>query len=94
MGHLFRAAFKNMADSFYHCACKLDPSESWKNLLLSGGLASKLEILRRTIQDRFGASYRLPPYEEDTLFGLLILATVFSGRAASLDEVGRQLRTR
>ena len=48
MGHLFRAAFQNMADSFYDCAVRLDPGKSWKNLLLSGGLACKLEVLRRS----------------------------------------------
>ncbi len=93
MGHLFRAAFQNMADSFYDCAVQLDPNESWKNLLLSGGLACKLDILRRAIQKRFDTTYRLPPNEEDTLFGLLILATAFSGKATSLEEVANNLRT-
>jgi len=93
MGHLFRAAFKNMADSFYDCALRLDPAESWKNLLFSGGLACKLEVLRRVIQEKFDTTYRLPPFEEDTLFGLLILASVFSGRARSVDEMTHKLRT-
>jgi hypothetical protein len=92
MGHLFRAAFQNMADSFYDCAVRLDPEESWKNLLLSGGLACKLEVLRRVIQERFETTYRLPPFEEDTLFGLLILASVFSGRAKSVEELTHHLR--
>ncbi len=92
MGHLFRAAFQNMADSYYHCAVRLDPAKSWKNLLLSGGLACKLEVLRRIIHRRFDAPYRLPPFEEDTLFGLLILASVFSGRARSIEELARQLK--
>ena len=93
MGHLFRAAFQNMADSFYDCALRLDPAESWKNLLFSGGLACKLEVLRRVIQEKFDTTYRLPPFEEDTLFGLLILAAVFSGRARSVDEMTDKLRT-
>jgi sugar (pentulose or hexulose) kinase len=92
MGHLFRAAFQNMADSFYDCAVRLCPEKSWKNLLLSGGLAGKLEILRRVIQGRFETTYRLPPFDEDTLFGLLILASVFSGRAKSIAELTHQLR--
>ncbi len=91
MGHLFRAAFQNMADSYYHCAVRLDPGKSWKNLLLSGGLASKLEVLRRMIQRRFDAPYRLPPHEVDPVFGLLILGSVFSGRAGSIGELTRQL---
>jgi sugar (pentulose or hexulose) kinase len=92
MGHLFRAAFQNMADSFYDCAVRLDPGESWKNLLLSGGLACKLEVLRRVTQEKFDTTYRLPPCEEDTLFGLLILASVFSGRARTIGELTHQLR--
>ncbi|MGA3326488.1 MAG: FGGY family carbohydrate kinase [Terriglobia bacterium] len=92
LGHLFRAAFKNMADSFFECAVRLSPEKSWKNLLFSGGLACKLEVLRRVIEQRFAASYRIAPCEEDTLFGLLILASVFTGRAKSVEELTHQLR--
>jgi sugar (pentulose or hexulose) kinase len=92
MGHLFRAAFQNMADSFYDCAVRLDPQQSWENLLFSGGLACKLGVLRQVIQQRFAAPYRMSPFEEDTLFGLLILASVFSTRARSVEELTRQLR--
>ena len=92
VGHLFRAAFTTMADSYYECACRLWPERSWKNLLFSGGLASKLEALREAIQNRFQTDYRLSPFSEDTLYGLLILASVFSGRAESVEEVTRDLR--
>jgi sugar (pentulose or hexulose) kinase len=92
MGHLFRAAFQNMADSFYDCALQLWPEKSWKNLLFSGGLACKLEVLRRIVQQRFQTAYRTAPVEEDTLFGLLILASVFSGAAKSVEELTRELR--
>jgi len=91
-GHLFRAAFEYMAGSFHDCALRLFPDRSWKNLLFSGGLVCKLEILRRIVQQKFGASYRMPPFEEDTLFGLLILASVFTGRAGSVAELTRELR--
>jgi len=94
VGHVFRAAFRNMADSYYQCALRLWPDKSWKNLLLSGGLACKLDALRGTIQKRFGTGYRLTPFAEDTLFGLLILASVFSGKAKSVEEIASELRTR
>jgi len=87
VGHLFRAAFKNMAEKYYACALRLWPERSWKNLVFSGGLACKLEVLRETIQKRFGTNYRLTPFIEDTLFGLLVLASVFSGRARSVEEL-------
>lgn len=93
VGHLFRAAFKNMADNYYDCALRLWPEKSWQRLVFSGGVACKLEVLRRTIQRRFGIDYRITPCEEDTLFGLLILASVFSGRAKSVTELTRQLRS-
>ncbi|HZP02332.1 MAG TPA: FGGY family carbohydrate kinase [Terriglobia bacterium] len=92
VGHLFRAAFDHMAESFYDCALRLWPEESWKTIVFSGGLATKLEALRDTIQKRFGIGCRLTPCAEDTLFGLLILASVFSGRARSVTELTRQLR--
>lgn len=87
VGHLFRAAFKNMADRFYDRALRLWPEKSWKNLVFSGGLACKVEALRETIQKRFAADCRIAPFAEDTLHGLLILASTFSGRAKSVAEV-------
>jgi len=93
VGHLFRAAFKDMADDYHACALRLWPERSWKNLVFSGGLACKLEVLREAIQKKFGTDYRLSPFMEDTLFGLLILALVFSGRAKSVEEVTEELRS-
>ncbi len=87
VGHLFRAAFKNMADSFYDCALRLWPERSWKKMVFSGGLVCKLEALREAIQKRFATEYRLAPFAEDTLHGLLILASVVSGKAKSVAEV-------
>jgi hypothetical protein len=81
-----------MADIYFDCAVRLWPEKSWKNLLFSGGLACKLEVLRETIQRRFATACRIAPFEEDTLFGLLILALVFSGRAKSVEELTGQLR--
>ena len=92
IGHLFRAAFKNMADRYYKAALQLWPEQSWQRILFSGGLATKLEALRETIHKKFRAEYRFAPYAEDTLYGLLILAAVFSGRARSVEEVTQRLR--
>jgi sugar (pentulose or hexulose) kinase len=92
IGHLFRAAFRGMADSYYRCALTLCPEKNWNNLVLSGGLARKIQALREEIQKRFVTHYRLTPEAEDTLFGLLILASVFSGRAKSVKQVANELR--
>lgn len=93
VGHLFRAAFRSMAAEYYQCATILWPDAGWKNLVLSGGLACKVQPLRDEIQKRFGAKIRVSAEAEDTLFGLLILASVFSGRAKSVEDVSRQLRS-
>jgi len=92
IGHLFRAAFRGMADSYYACALRLHPEKKWNHLVLSGGLGRKARALREEIQKRFATDYRVTPEAEDTLFGLLILASVFSGRAQSVQEVSSQLR--
>lgn len=92
VGHLFRAAFRSMADSYYRCALRLWPDKTWSNLVLSGGLACKMRALREEIEKRFAADWRLTPETEDTLFGLLILACQFSGRAKSVKEVSTEFR--
>jgi len=92
IGHLFRAAFRGMADSYYGCALRLCPQKNWNNLVLSGGLACKIQALRDEIQKRFATDYRLTPQSEDTLFGLLILASVFSGRTSSVKQLSNELR--
>jgi len=91
VGHLFRAAFNDMADKYRACALRLWPEKSWKNLVFSGGVACRLEVLREIIQKRFDTGYRLAPFEEDALFGLLILALVFSGEFGSVREAAEDL---
>jgi len=91
-GHLFQAAFNSMADAYHECALRLWPEKAWHNLLFSGGLVTKLEVLRKAIRNKFNASYRLSPFAEDTLFGLLILASVFSGQANTVEAISNELR--
>jgi sugar (pentulose or hexulose) kinase len=84
VGTLFRAALEDMVDNFHACALRVWPEKGWRRLVFSGGLTSNLELLREMLQDRFQAEYRQAPVTEDTLFGLLILAKVFSGRVGSV----------
>ncbi len=93
VGHLFRASFRSMAKSYYECAIRLWPEKSWKGLVFSGGLACKLAPIREETHRRFGSPFRLTPESEDTLFGLLILAVVFSGKAKSVEQVSLGLRS-
>jgi hypothetical protein len=85
-GNLFRASFDAMASIYHDLACRLWPESGWKSIVFSGGLATKLEIFCQIIQQRFHTGYRLAPFGEDTLFGLLLLARVFSGRDASIQQ--------
>jgi sugar (pentulose or hexulose) kinase len=92
VGHLFRAAFQNMADNYYACALRLSPTPAWRKLVFSGGLAQKIDILRQLICDKFQTEYRLSPTSEDTLLGLLGLALAFTGRTGSVAQATALLR--
>lgn len=84
VGNLFRAAFQNMAENYYACALRLSPEKKWCNLVFSGGLAQKIESLRRLICAQFQLDYRLSPTTEDTMLGLLVLALNFTGQEPSV----------
>jgi sugar (pentulose or hexulose) kinase len=92
VGHLFRAAFKNMTERYYQCALRIWPERTWQRLVFSGGLIGKIEALRRVVQRRFQIDYRMAPYAEDTLTGLLIMALAFSGKTASIEQATNDLR--
>ncbi|MCO6453257.1 MAG: hypothetical protein J5I90_20920 [Caldilineales bacterium] len=96
VGHLFRAAFQNMADNYYDSAQRLlagetDGTPPWHNLVFSGGLVQKIDTLRDLIVDRFGVGYRVCPTSEDTLLGLLALGLAFTRRTTSVAEAMGQI---
>ena len=107
VGHLFRAAFQNMADNYFASALRLAPASAqrisphkehleardWSRLVFSGGLAQKMPVLREVICAKFQADSRLSPTSEETLLGLLALALVFSGRLATVEEAISQLNS-
>lgn len=92
VGHLFRAAFEDMAENYFACAERLAPAHAWDRIVFSGGLAQKIGALREVVCGRFGSSYRLSPSSEDALLGLLALALVFTGRVRSVAEAADYLR--
>lgn len=91
VGHLFRGAFRTMARNFYACADRLSPPQQPARLVYSGGLVQRFASLRQEIEAQFDLPARLSPTDEDTLMGLLALALVTHGRAASVDEAVRQI---
>jgi sugar (pentulose or hexulose) kinase len=94
IGHLFHAMFAGMADNYAKCAARIAPKRDWRQLVFSGGVALKNEVLRRLIRERLVDAHRLAPSDEDTLLGLLVLSLAFSGRAASVGEAIECARAR
>ncbi len=102
-GHLFRAAYENIAENFYIQALRLSPGREWRRLVFSGGLVQKIPLLHRLIVERFGspggqaprgrglAPSRMSPTPEDSLTGLLALALVCSGEAGSVSAAVARL---
>jgi len=92
VGHLFAAAFRTMAANYARCAGVLSPDRDWDRVVFSGGLAQRFARLRRDILTALAQPpARLCSTEEDTLRGLLVLALVCDGRAATVEEATRLL---
>jgi sugar (pentulose or hexulose) kinase len=92
IGNLFLAAFHTMAANYARCAGILSPGRAWNRVVFSGGLAQGFRRLRHEILSKLDAPpHRLCTTEEDTLAGLLVLATVCAGRAATVEEATRLL---
>jgi sugar (pentulose or hexulose) kinase len=86
VGRLFHAAFRSMADNYVRCAARLDPVRSWSRVVLSGSLARSVPGLRRLIQQRFDVPLRESAHDEETLLGMLTLA---SEENAALERASR-----
>ena len=94
VGHVFRSAFEQMAEYYGQFASQLSPSNDWKRIVFSGGIAQRSPILRELIRARLGGSYRLTSSTEDTMIGLLVLARVISGRNENVLEAGNEIAAR
>jgi sugar (pentulose or hexulose) kinase len=92
VGHLFRAALRNMADNYQTCARRLAPAQDWERLVYSGGLAHHLPLLRELIEARLPGPARVSAVAEDTLAGLLALTLVLSGECATVAAAAGSLR--
>ena len=89
-GGLLRASLRQMAASYSQAALRLAPDRPWRQIVFSGGLAHQSRLLRDLIAARLNTPCRLAP-AEDTLSGLLALALVCAGRAASVTEAAALL---
>ena len=86
-GHVFRAAFENMARNYRDCARRLDTAGRTTRAVFSGGVARKLPLLRELTAAELAMTDRLSPHPEDTLFGAMVLARSFRARS-SVRELG------
>lgn len=75
VGNLFYAAFQNMADNYRECMERLCTDRTGLSLALSGGLTRTVPVLRRLIEERFEMPIRDSAVAEETLIGLLEIAT-------------------
>ncbi|MBA3871950.1 MAG: hypothetical protein H0X30_22620 [Anaerolineae bacterium] len=91
VGHLFHAAFQSMAGNYLAFARRLSPDQAWNQIVFSGGLVQKIDLLRQLICDAFEAKYRLSPAEEDTLIGLMVLGLAVTGRTSNVAEATARL---
>lgn len=82
VGHLFLAACVAMAENYRVVANRLARKESFRSIVLSGGLAQSLPRLVDFIRDRFAMPLR-EVNGEDTLLGLLKLAHHFSAPSST-----------
>lgn len=90
VGHVFAAAFRWMANQYAQAARRLSSSREWDRVTFSGGLAQKSVRLRRETLAQLGnPPSRLCSNEEDTLEGLLALALVCAGRAATVEQASQ-----
>jgi sugar (pentulose or hexulose) kinase len=94
IGHLFRAAFDNMAYNYQRAAKMLSPERSWRRIAFSGGLAQRMPALRNVIGSAFGSSYRVSAVDDESLLGLLALAMLMDGRVGSLAQATAVLQDR
>jgi sugar (pentulose or hexulose) kinase len=91
VGHLFHAAFQNMAENYYASALRLSPGKDWQKLVFSGGLAQKIPVLRELICNQFQVGFRMCPTSEDTLLGLLATALVFGNKFPTFEQATQLL---
>ncbi len=76
VGHLFRAAIKNMAVNYQNAARTIADGGkgNWDRIVFSGGLTRKFKSLPPLIAAKFGLPFRIAAATEETLQGLLALA--------------------
>jgi xylulokinase len=94
VGPIFRAVFESMARNYAMCSSRLDTNRGAARMVFSGGVARRIPMIRELTATALGLPYRLSPHEEDTLFGLMVLALAFSGRHESVDAATKVVSAR
>lgn len=88
IGQLFRAAFASMAQDYKDASVPMFSATQPRRLVYSGGLIRKSTLLQSIFCETFSLPFRLPPSQEDTLLGLLLLGKAWS-EDSSLKKVSQ-----
>ncbi|MEM7234080.1 MAG: FGGY family carbohydrate kinase [Planctomycetota bacterium] len=91
VGQVVSASISSMAEYYERFALRLSPDRSWSRVVFSGGLAQKSKLLRARVMQRLGGPWRIAPFEEDTLTGLMILGLVVAGVESTVADARRRL---
>lgn len=94
VGDVFRAAYEAMAANYAEAARQVDPTGATRGVVLSGGLGHRAGLLAELAHARLGQPVRRSVCPEETLYGLLVLASARLGVDASAEAARARLAGR
>ena len=91
VGHVARACLERMSAYYEILSQRIAPERDCQQIVLSGGISNKSDLLRRRIVERLGGEYRLAADAEDTLLGLMVLGRVISGQDETVADASQEV---
>ncbi len=91
--NMFYAALVNMVENYWQAYLKFGQND-FKRVVVAGGLARKIALLKKLIKQRFNFPVKLAAVNEETLTGLLVYALVCNGNFISLTKAINYCRRR
>lgn len=88
---LFAAAFRDMAETYWHFIKQLgQPTDTIRKIICAGGVSWKTPELCRAIEEVSGKPSCLSPMADEALSGMYKLSLVCSGLCKDLTEAGQR----
>lgn len=94
VGDLFRAAYATMAENYAAAARRVDPGGATRGAVLSGGLGHRAGLLAELVGGHLQVPVRRSLCAEETLYGLLVLASARLGLDGSVEAARARLAGR